>query len=330
MKKGCEGLPIVPLASKSTAGTSYFGPMSLARMRYNFIPVEHCNMCGSPVSEHRVIGRRLNGHQGAFPHRKQGITVSVKKCRRCSLIFSDPQPVPFDLQDHYGAPPEAYWQEDYFKVSEHYFSGVIQQFKQLVPFTSGMAALDIGAGLGKAMIALERAGFDTYGIEPSVSFRERAISRMGRDPERLRGDGIEEAEYAPGQFDFITFSAVLEHLYDPSASIAKAMEWLRPGGLIHIEVPSSRWLIHRIINAAYRIQGSDLVGNISPMHPPFHLYEFGVPSFQMNGKKLGYDIAFHKHYVCVTYMPRILDPFLQTFMKWTNTGMQLSIWLQTK
>ncbi|MBK9421145.1 MAG: methyltransferase domain-containing protein [Flavobacteriales bacterium] len=206
--------------------------MDKGLMRYTFEPVVRCNMCGAPGSEHRVLGRRLNGHQGAFPKRKMGVAVSVLQCRRCTLIFANPQPRPFDLQDHYGVPPEAYWQESYFEVSEHYFKGVIDRFKVLAPFRSGMKALDVGAGLGKAMIALERAGFDTYGVEPSIPFRDRAISRMGRDPNRLRSGGIEEAVYDAGQFDFITFGAVLEHLYDPSASLAKALlaapRWINP------------------------------------------------------------------------------------------------------
>jgi SAM-dependent methyltransferase len=296
-------------------------------MRYTFKPMTHCNMCGAPASEHRLLGRRLNGPQGAFPRKVRGITVSVMKCRRCDLIFPDPMPVPFHLQDHYGVPPEAYWKEEYFQVSPAYFGGVVQRFKQLRSFQTGMAALDIGAGLGKAMIALERAGFDAHGLEPSMPFRERAINRMGRDPERLRGGGIEEAEYPESTFDFITFSAVLEHLYDPSASIAKAMRWLRPGGLVHVEVPSSRWLVHRLINTAYRLQGTGFVANISPMHPPYHLYEFDVKSFRSNGAATGYGIAFSEHMVCATYMPRILDPVLVPLMKARGTGMQLSIWL---
>ncbi len=302
--------------------------MRSGKLRYTFVPVEECDMCGSPTSEHRVIGRRSNGHQGAFPKRKPGLSVSVSKCRRCSLVFANPMPVPFDLQDHYGIPPEVYWKDEYFQVSDTYFSDVIAKHRELGGSVPGMTALDIGAGLGKAMIALERAGFETYGIEPSIPFHERAISRMGRDPERLLGVGVEQAEFSPGQFDFITFGAVLEHLYDPSASLTKALEWLKPGGLIHIEVPSSRWLIGRIINTVYRVQGSDLVGNISPMHAPFHLYEFGVPSFEMNGTRLGYQVAFHEHMVCDTYLPRFLDPVLKPLMRATGTGMQLSIWLK--
>lgn len=284
-------------------------------------------MCGSPPSEHRILGRRSNGPQGAFPKRKPGITVSVSQCRRCSLIFADPQPIPYDLQDHYGVPPESYWKEEYFEVADDYLKLVLDRFKRLARFRTGMTALDIGAGLGKAMVALERAGFDTYGIEPSLPFRERAITRMGLDPDRLLGGSIENAAFDTGSFDFITFGAVLEHLYDPSGSLAKALTWLRPGGLIHVEVPSSHWLIHRIINTVYRIQGSDHVANLSPMHPPYHLFEFDVKSFTANGAISGYRVAHAEHYVSTTYLPIWMEPLMRWYMRRTDTGMQLSIWL---
>ena len=34
----------------------------------------------------------------------------------------------------------------------------------------GMKALDVGAGIGKGILSLSHAGFDTYGFEPSTSF----------------------------------------------------------------------------------------------------------------------------------------------------------------
>lgn len=296
--------------------------------RYSFIPVERCNMCGSPVTEHQVLGKRADRSQGRMPRRMRGITTTVVRCGRCSLIFADPQPVPADLQDHYGVPPEAYWREEYFQVDPTYFQRAIERFKAIAPFQVGMQALDIGAGLGKAMIALERAGFEAYGFEPSVPFRDRAIARMGIREDRLALGDMEHMDYAAGRFQFITFGAVLEHLYDPSACIARAMRWLAPGGVIHIEVPSSHWLINRIINTVYRIQGLDYVGNISPMHPPFHLFEFGLDSFHRNGAMLGYKVAAHEYDVCDTYLPRVLDPLLQWIMRRTDGGMQLSVWLQ--
>jgi 2-polyprenyl-3-methyl-5-hydroxy-6-metoxy-1,4-benzoquinol methylase len=47
-------------------------------------------------------------------------------------------------------------------------------------------------------------------------------------PEKLQLGMIENIEYPKDNFDFITFGAVLEHLYDPSAAIKKAMNWLKP------------------------------------------------------------------------------------------------------
>jgi predicted SAM-dependent methyltransferase len=141
---------------------------------------------------------------------------------------------------------------------------------------------------------------------------------------------IEEVEYPECYFDFISFGAVLEHLYDPSESIKKAMFWLKPKGIIHIEVPSSDWFVNKIINFYYKLRMTDYVGNISPMHEPFHLHEFSLDSFKLNAKNNNYDIAFYEYYVCETYMPKLADYILKPYMKLTNKGMQLCVWLQKK
>ena len=51
----------------------------------------------------------------------------------------------------------------------------------------------------KAMISLENSGFDTFGVEPSVPFRDRAISRMNIDPDRLKLGGVEDVDYEKKQ-----------------------------------------------------------------------------------------------------------------------------------
>jgi len=141
---------------------------------------------------------------------------------------------------------------------------------------------------------------------------------------------VEEAEYAENMFDFVTFGAVLEHLYDPSESIRAALKWTRPGGLIHIEVPSAGWLTNKIANMVYSLQGLDYVANISPMHSPFHLYEFTRQSFARHAELNEYDIAFSEFQVASTFLPKILDPVVKPIMLATNTGMQLEIWLRKR
>jgi len=298
---------------------------------YSFVPAERCNMCGAGLSRAKIIGRRLNDSQGLRPRGRIGITVTVMRCRRCGLVFANPQPRPSDVAQHYGVPPEEYWPPEYFHDSDSYFSSQIDTFSRLrgkKPPKGPARVLDVGAGLGKAVHALLHAGFDVWALEPSRPFCERAREATGLGADRLIEGSVEDAEFEDGFFDCVFFSAVLEHLYDPSAVLARAVRWLRPGGWVHVEVPSSSWLTGRIVNAAYRLQGLDYAANLSPMHVPFHLFEFRLRSFQEHARAHGYAVAYHTSYVCQTYLPRLADPILKPAMALTGTGMQLEVWLQ--
>ncbi len=167
----------------------------MSTKKYIFEEVSHCEMCGSRASGHKVLGMRLNVSQGLRPKKKEGIAVTIKKCSSCDLIYASPMPVPNNIQDHYGIPPESYWKPSYFNWDPKYFSNELGRLKQFMEIKPGMKALDIGAGLGKCMISMEKAGFDVYGIEPSVPFHEKAISKMGVSPEKLKLGMLEEVNF---------------------------------------------------------------------------------------------------------------------------------------
>ena len=86
--------------------------------KYSFKEIEYCEMCGSETSNHKLLGQRLNKTQGFKPKKKSGITVSIQQCQKCELIYSNPLPIPDNIQDHYGTPPEDYWVESYFNWTE--------------------------------------------------------------------------------------------------------------------------------------------------------------------------------------------------------------------
>lgn len=305
--------------------------MNMQRKGYYFEEVTHCEMCGDPTARHKVLGQRLNTSIGMRPRKRTGVSVTVRKCRNCQLIYAFPQPVPLNFQDHYGIPPENYWDEHYFEWKPTYFSKEIARLQELKAIKPGMKALDIGAGIGKCMISLGKAGFDTYGFEPSESFYDRAVSRMGITTDKLKLGMIENVDYDRESFDFITFGAVFEHLYHPVDCLEKAMGWLKKDGVLHIEVPSSRYFISKIFNLYYRLRGTNYVTNISPMHTPFHLYEFGYTSFEKLAEKKGFTILAHDYHVCDIYhIPRLFHPLLKLWMKWTKTGMQLTVWITKK
>ena len=300
-------------------------------LEYRFQQIDRCDMCGSGPDHHRIRGMRLNQSQGLSPRTVAGIAVTVKQCTKCGLIFSDPQPRPADLLDHYGMPPEDYWDPQYFQVPHDYFANEISRAKQLLGFQQGMKALDIGAGIGKAMKAMDRAGFETHGIEPSQPFFEYAVAKTGIAEQRITMATIEEAELPESTFDFVTFGAVLEHLFSPFHALERALSWVKPGGIVHAEVPSSRWLIERFVNTYYRLRGTNYVTFLSPMHPPFHLFQFGLRSFKMAGERLGFSTAFHEHLVCSVYhVPKVLHPPFRWLMNRTSTGMQLAVYLRRR
>lgn len=153
---------------------------------------------------------------------------------------------------------------------------------------------------------------------------------MGVKKEKLILSSIEEYHFEADTFDVILFTAVLEHLYSPSEILLKVLSWLKPDGLLFIEVPSSRWLTSKLINFIYKLRGLDYVTNISPMHEPYHLFEFSKLTFDKHAALHNYEVAAHRYYVCETFLPGFLNPIVKPIMKQTNTGMELAIWLRKK
>lgn len=297
-------------------------------VKYTFEHTQNCPFCAS--KNLNIMGKRINGSQGLSPHKKLGICVSVVKCGNCDLIFANPMPVPESLSDHYGVPPEQYWKPEYFNLPEGQLSGLINWMNQIKEVKPGAKILDIGAGLGKAMLAFEKHGYNVYGIEPSEPFYQRAIEKMGVKKEKLILSSIEETHFEPNTFDVILFTAVLEHLYTPSEILLKVMGWLKPDGLLFIEVPSSNWLTSKLVNFVYKIRGLDYVTNLSPMHEPYHLFEFSKKTFEKHATANNYEVAAYRYYVCETFLPRFLNPFVKPIMKHSNSGMELAIWLRKK
>lgn len=98
----------------------------------------------------------------------------------------------------------------------------------------GGAALDVACGLGAGTALLgERAR--ALGVDLSA---EAVAACRARYPglEFLQADAL-ELDLAPGSFDLLTSVHTLEHLTDDRAFLACAARWLRPEGLLVLEVP---------------------------------------------------------------------------------------------
>jgi SAM-dependent methyltransferase len=106
------------------------------------------------------------------------------------------------------------------------------RFLRRAGLEGGARVLDIGAGPGRLVAALNGAGFDARGIEPSR--RSVALAHQ-------RGVAVERRdlfEHTDSSLDAAVMWHVLEHLDDPPAALATVRGWLRPGGLLLVGVPN--------------------------------------------------------------------------------------------
>lgn len=295
---------------------------------YKFKQVDNCNMCNAPANSFKILGRRMNRSQGLNPKKFSSLITTIQKCRKCGLIFSNPLPVPIDINDHYNVSPTEYWPDGYFQPDHAGIKAVIE--KAVLYAGPGGKVLDVGIGVGFAMKAMLDAGLDVKGIEPSEQFYNYAIEKNKIPKERIVLTQIENAKFEKDSFDYINFGAVLEHLYSPSEALELALQWVKPGGKIEIEVPSSDWLVSKLFNTFYKMTFQPFVSNISPMHSPYHLYEFSLKSFEENGKLNNYNVLRHHYYVGATFLPKLIDKPISYLMDKTKTGMQLIVVLEKK
>ena len=94
--------------------------------------------------------------------------------------------------------------------------------------------LDVGAGRGDTAAMLTKRGWTVTAIEPD----HRAASRIRERGINAREGVLGTVRLEPGTFDFALFQHSLEHTPDPVADLRRALEALRPGGLLLLSVPN--------------------------------------------------------------------------------------------
>ena len=99
--------------------------------------------------------------------------------------------------------------------------------------------LDVGCGWGTLAEALKAKGYECWGIETHPQAVAKATQRLDRviaaDLTHLREI---VRQLTPGGFDYLVFSDVLEHLYDPFTIFEQYLFFLKPSGKVFLSVPN--------------------------------------------------------------------------------------------
>jgi SAM-dependent methyltransferase len=125
--------------------------------------------------------------------------------------------------------------------------------------------LDFGCGWGFFLGAARERGWEPYGLEPLPGHAVFARNQFGA---KVVADVLREDAFQPGFFDAITSFQVFEHLPDPDGDLARLYGFLKPGGLILIEVPTLDVWSARLFGSRHRHFNPDHVNFFS-----FHTLE---------------------------------------------------------
>lgn len=197
-----------------------------------------CAVCGATASHPARIRVPIDDHAGVLdlPDGRSHWVV----CDRCALVYQSPRPGP-------DAVARLYDGGDYHTtrggVPEHYVQYSLRRSVEaldwaLARIPGSGRAVDIGCGIGGALVKLRDEGWDVFGVEPDGDMADVARDRF----DLTVTTGMFEADTFPGEHVDLAYSChVWEHLADPVATsrAAHAMLAAREGHLM-IVVPTFR------------------------------------------------------------------------------------------
>lgn len=175
----------------------------------------------------------------------------LMKCPGCGLMFVTPQPTDDELAEIYdgeyfaGFGCESEFQAAYLAMKQSSASRFLELAERFVPPGS---LLDVGSGLGDLLVAAQRRGWRTWGLDINPYAVELANRFL---PGQTVATPFDEFQPTDGSFDLLTCLEVIEHLRRPDLSLRRMFTCLRPGGALLLTTPDTGSLASRLLGAAW-------------------------------------------------------------------------------
>jgi 2-polyprenyl-3-methyl-5-hydroxy-6-metoxy-1,4-benzoquinol methylase len=219
------------------------------------IEVKSCPICGHQEYKEVLKAPFFRGKKVSF---------SIQECCKCALWFTSPRPADEDLgayyeQENYASHSDkgtSLFDQAYKTVRSIALKSKVKLVKKYAPKNS--LVLDYGAGGGAFVAALEQAGFNARGVEPSEIARANAKEVHG-----LSLLNTNQFEASAETYSAISLWHVLEHLPDLHDKMGAFHKALKPGGVLIIAVPNHESYDAKLYKEAW-----------AALDVPLHLYHF--------------------------------------------------------
>jgi SAM-dependent methyltransferase len=156
---------------------------------------------------------------------------ALNACLDCGFVFDSPRPTVGELVAFYSRPAKYDDWIDEERIRDRLWRRRVAKMRRR---SRPGSLLDVGTGIGQFLHHAQPFFDEVTGSEVSRSAVEVAESRYGL---KIIEGQIEDIDITK-RFDNITMFHVLEHVPDPSSTIARCVELLAPEGVLFIAVPN--------------------------------------------------------------------------------------------
>lgn len=212
---------------------------------------------------------------------------TIHRCRSCGLGVLDPRPNADELSELY---QKDYFEDQYdrgLEIGSHELKRRLSQETHRIRFFRRLKKrgriLDIGCGMGYFLAACRSFGYDVEGMDISSYSAAYVQDQLGIP---VTVGTIENISFPPDSFDVVTLWHFLEHTPDPRLYLSKCRQWLKPTGLVVIDVPN-------YTGTDARLSGANWIG----WQPPYHLYHFTPATLERLLTKHHFSVLRRKSYL---------------------------------
>lgn len=171
-----------------------------------------------------------------------GEIFTITRCSACDFIYLNPRPTVAAIGSFYrsaGYQPFLSSQQKTSLLDKGYRllrkSTVVAKRRKIERLKTGGRLLDIGCGTGEFLHEMQSNSWEVSGIEkdPQAATFARETFDM-----QISTDDLAENKYLEKSYDVVTLWHVLEHLYEPTETLAIISGILKDDGLILVAVPN--------------------------------------------------------------------------------------------